>query len=135
MPAAQHRDWRLGWSEQADVLACRRGARHRPGMVLGGAAIGYLYVTLLNKGSDIGKWIISTLDFFKSFFVKQAKMTVSSNKKSRTSKSSRKTTVSNKKPSSVNQDEIDAILDKISQSGYESLSTEEKQKLFNASKK
>ena len=34
-----------------------------------------------------------------------------------------------------NQAEIDTILDKISQSGYESLSKEEKQKLFNASKK
>ena len=33
------------------------------------------------------------------------------------------------------QAEIDAILDKISQSGYKSLSKEEKQKLFNASKK
>jgi len=36
---------------------------------------------------------------------------------------------------STRQEEIDAILDKISQSGYESLSKEEKQKLFNASKK
>jgi hypothetical protein len=34
----------------------------------------------------------------------------------------------------ADQKEIDAILDKISQSGYESLSKEEKQKLFNASK-
>ena len=33
------------------------------------------------------------------------------------------------------QDEIDAILDRISQKGYESLTKEEKQKLFNASKK
>ena len=32
-----------------------------------------------------------------------------------------------------NQDEIDAILDKISKSGYESLTREEKQKLYKAS--
>jgi hypothetical protein len=35
----------------------------------------------------------------------------------------------------VEQEEIDRILDKISERGYESLSKEEKQKLFNASKK
>ena len=34
----------------------------------------------------------------------------------------------------LSQEEIDAILDKISERGYESLSKEEKQKLFNASK-
>jgi hypothetical protein len=33
-----------------------------------------------------------------------------------------------------NQDEIDAILDKIRKSGYDSLSKEEKQKLFEASR-
>jgi hypothetical protein len=38
----------------------------------------------------------------------------------------------NGKPS---QQEIDLILDKISRSGYESLSKEEKQKLFRASQK
>ena len=32
-------------------------------------------------------------------------------------------------------DEVDEILDKISRSGYESLSKEEKQKLFKASQK
>ena len=33
-----------------------------------------------------------------------------------------------------NQEEIDAILDKIRKSGYDSLTKEEKQKLFEASK-
>ena len=33
-----------------------------------------------------------------------------------------------------NQDEIDAILDKIRKSGYDSLTKEEKQKLFEASR-
>jgi len=35
--------------------------------------------------------------------------------------------------SAAGQDEIDLILDKISHSGYESLSKDEKQKLFRAS--
>ena len=34
-----------------------------------------------------------------------------------------------------NQEEIDAILDKIRKSGYDSLTKEEKQKLFDQSKK
>ena len=38
-------------------------------------------------------------------------------------------------PNKASQDEIDTILDKISDRGYESLSKEEKEKLFNASKK
>jgi hypothetical protein len=33
------------------------------------------------------------------------------------------------------QEQLDAILDKIKQHGYENLSTEEKEFLFNASKK
>jgi hypothetical protein len=44
-----------------------------------------------------------------------------------------------KKPSAptskASQAEIDIILDKISDRGYESLTKEEKEKLFNASKK
>ena len=39
------------------------------------------------------------------------------------------------KKSKTSQEEIDTILDKISAGGYESLTKEEKEKLFNASKK
>jgi membrane associated rhomboid family serine protease len=42
---------------------------------------------------------------------------------------------SDKRPESVTQEEIDRILDKISQSGYQNLNDEEKRKLFEASKK
>ena len=101
---------------------------------LGGAAIGYLYVVQLQKGNDIGAWVIQFINFVKSFFQPQPKIKVSHKKPrkaatSRAQKSTRKSSVS-----STSQDEIDAILDKISQSGYESLSKEEKQKLFDASK-
>ena len=47
-------------------------------------------------------------------------------------KSSSPTTKTN---SDISQKEIDLILDKISESGYESLSKEEKRKLFSASQK
>jgi len=98
---------------------------------LGGAALGFLFIRQLQKGNDLGRFVIRSLKFFKSFFVRQPKIKVSYNKKaSNTSHKSQP-----KKTVKVEQDEIDHILDKISQSGYDSLSSEEKQKLFNASKK
>lgn len=102
---------------------------------LGGAAMGYLYIRQFQKGNDLGGFIMSFLGFVKSFFVKQSKIKVSYSRNSsgRTRKSSRSSagTAGSGKP---DQDEIDAILDKISNSGYESLTKDEKQKLFNASK-
>lgn len=98
---------------------------------LGGALIGYLFVRQLQAGTDIGAWVINIMSFFKSFFVKQPNIKVSHKKRSSDRSRSRASSGSSK----TDQDEIDAILDKISQSGYESLSSEEKQKLFNASKK
>ena len=101
---------------------------------LGGAILGFAYMKQLQKGRDWGSWISATLSFFKSFFVKQPNIKVSY-KKSKTSapKSSRRAETSS--GYNASQDEIDAILDKISEKGYESLTKDEKQKLFNASKK
>lgn len=98
---------------------------------LGGALIGFVYIKQLQSGNDIGKWIIGIMDFFKSFFTKQSKIKVT-HKSNRASSSRGQTSSSASQPE---QAEIDTILDKISQSGYESLSKAEKQKLFNASKK
>jgi response regulator of citrate/malate metabolism len=70
------------------------------------------------------------MEWFKGLFKPSPKIRVThkSTKFTGTKKASSSNTKSD-------QDEIDAILDKISHSGYESLSKEEKQKLFNASKK
>jgi len=92
---------------------------------LGGALIGYIFIKQLQKGNDLGKPITSILKGIKSFFTREAKIKVT-----HTKKSSKKTTRSDS-----DQTEIDAILDKISESGYEKLTKEEKQKLFNASQK
>ncbi len=102
---------------------------------LGGAAIGYFFIKQLQKGNDHGTWIFKVIAFFNSFFVRQPKIkvTYSSGKAKTTAKSGKSERA--KSPSTPDQAEIDAILDKISQSGYESLSKAEKQKLFNASKK
>lgn len=104
---------------------------------LSGALIGYFYIINLQKGNDIGGWIIRLLLFIKSFFVSQPKMKVNyggTSTRSRKSNSAGGTNTS-RGPHKPSQDEIDEILDKISQSGYESLSKDEKEKLFNASKK
>lgn len=93
---------------------------------IGGAALGYFYIKQLQNGRDLGKYVFGVIDFFQGFFKKSTKLKVSHKKKSSSSPA-----VSN----GINQEEIDTILDKISQSGYESLSKEEKQKLFSASQK
>ena len=97
---------------------------------LGGAFIGYLFVRQIQKGNDLGIWIITARDFIKSFFVSKPKIKVSYKRPGVSDRRSGRA-----KTASVAQYEIDAILDKISDSGYDSLTKEEKEKLFNASKK
>jgi membrane associated rhomboid family serine protease len=104
---------------------------------LAGAGIGFLYIKQLQNGNDMGSWVIRSMNFVKSFFIRQPKIKVTHRSEKRDKSRGAKRTV-NIKPSSstttADQAEIDAILDKISQSGYDSLTKEEKQKLFNASK-
>jgi hypothetical protein len=100
---------------------------------LGGALIGFLYIQQLKKGNDFGQPIVSLIQFIKSLFVRKPKIKVSY-KSPRTDKKA-KGQGKSESSKSVQQDEIDVILDKISEGGYESLSKEEKEKLFNASKK
>lgn len=105
---------------------------------LGGAALGFLFIKQLQAGADMGKPVHWFLMFVKSFFVHQPKVHVSY-KRSASEKATMKKKAKVKKTSSfssnVSQEEIDAILDKISQHGYESLSKDEKQKLFSAGEK
>lgn len=96
---------------------------------LGGALIGFLYVKQLQAGVNWGSWITATIDWIKSLFAPKQNVKVTYRKEATAKKTS---TVS--KTSLISQDEIDTILDKISDGGYESLSKEEKEKLFNASK-
>lgn len=107
---------------------------------LGGALMGFVFIKQLQKGNDLGAWILSIMRFVKSLFARQSNIKVSY-KKSRPSEKRRSGTKSSTNtpgttsPTRASQEEIDAILDKISERGYESLTKEEKQKLFNASKK
>tara|TARA_B100000886_G_scaffold309249_1_gene243312 strand:- start:3084 stop:3953 length:870 start_codon:yes stop_codon:yes gene_type:complete len=86
---------------------------------LGGAFIGYIYIRRLQNGVNIGEGIINFINFFSE------KKENKENKKENIQKETDETT----------QDEVDKILDKISESGYSSLTSKEKERLFNASKK
>ena len=100
---------------------------------LGGALMGWLYMSQLKKGSDIGGWVITSVNFIKSLFKPQPKIKVTHRAGNR--RPSKRASKSKPSDSITPQSDIDAILDKISEKGYESLTKEEKQKLFNASKK
>lgn len=103
---------------------------------LGGAFWGFLFVRQMQKGTDLGAWVIQSIDFIKSFFKKPSNIKVTHrSEKAKTVKSRPVKKPTSKKAGEASQEQIDAILDKISQSGYESLTKEEKQQLFNASKK
>lgn len=97
---------------------------------IGGAALGFFYVQRLNKGTDIGipfeRFVDSILKIFKKKSSLKTVYRNTSNKKAQDS--------SAQKDSNF-QKRIDEILDKISASGYESLTKEEKEFLFRAGKK
>ncbi|MDD7886715.1 rhomboid family intramembrane serine protease [Flavivirga sp. 57AJ16] len=98
---------------------------------LGGGILGYFYAKQLLKGQDIGRGFESIMDAtFNMFKAKKGPLkTVHKNK----SKVGGYTKSDFKEFN--NQKKIDVILDKISKSGYDSLTAEEKEFLFRAGKK
>lgn len=93
---------------------------------IGGAIYGAWFGFNLRQGKDISKWFDRILNWFANLFKPKPKLKIYSKKPI---------------PDDVYNDikvekqkKIDRILDKISKSGYESLSKEEKDFLFNASK-
>lgn len=97
---------------------------------LGGAFLGYIYARQLFKGKDIGSGFTklrnSIADLFKPREKKAPLKTVYKKDKAPGSAADY--------DKQVRQRKIDTILDKISKSGYESLSKEEKDFLFKAGK-
>jgi rhomboid family protein len=100
---------------------------------LGGDLLGYFYAVQLQKGTDIGKGFERFIGSISSFFSKAKKSNLKtvykSQKKGFAGHTKQEFGEFNK------QKQIDIILDKISKSGYESLSKEEKAFLFRAGKK
>lgn len=94
---------------------------------LGGAFFGFVYASQLKQGRDL------TVDFVKPYFWLREKWANRTNQ----------IKVVHRKPKSdydynaekaSKQEQVDAILDKIKRSGYDSLSANEKEILFKASK-
>ncbi len=126
--------WQVGlFVVLVDLIQISNGGFNFGGRVahLGGAFLGYMYARQLMQGRDIGAGFSKFLDGLANLFKPKGK------------KASMKTVYKNKasvKQSKVKRDkdsqqrQIDTILDKISKSGYESLSKAEKDFLFKAGK-
>ena len=92
---------------------------------IGGAALGYIYAQQLQNGKDIGSGFECLWKWLVALFTAQPNMKTVHRTPRRNSKRSVQS----------DQEKIDRILDKISTSGYDSLTKEEKELLFNAGKK
>jgi len=96
---------------------------------IGGALYGYLYIVLLKSGTDLSKGISAIIDFFVNLFKP---------KKATPFKKVHKNPQPQQRPAAKTKDltqkQIDDILDKISKSGYDSLTKDEKDFLFKVGK-
>ena len=92
----------------------------------GGALWAFFYINNLKKGKDISSWFNQLTSIVNSIFKKKKIKIVYKKKNPIVKKTSNR--------SQIRQEKVDAILDKIKVSGYESLSKEEKDYLFDASK-
>lgn len=99
---------------------------------LAGAVFGFIFIKLLQNGTDLSAAVSRFIDFFTKLFQKNTASPfkkVHKNYSRPVVKSVSKIVTKDK-----SQQQIDEILDKISQSGYDSLSNEEKEFLFKAGK-
>jgi len=92
---------------------------------IGGALFGYLFVVQMKKGKDFSVGFNNFLFRVQQLFRRKPKIKIV-HKRSLSDEEYNQ----NRK---IRQEEIDAILDKISKSGYESLTKKEKEILFKAS--
>lgn len=99
---------------------------------LAGAFFGFVYIKLLQNGTDLSTIVSKTLDFFANLFKKSPTTPftkVHKNYRKPTEKTTSRIVTKDK-----TQQQIDEILDKIGQSGYDCLTKEEKEFLFKAGK-
>lgn len=94
---------------------------------LGGALFGYCYIILYKRGTDLTKPLLAFSDRISGLFSGKPTMKVVHSRPM--------TDEAYNTQKVANQQQVDAILDKISRSGYESLTKAEKEILFKASKK
>ncbi|MGF7218536.1 membrane associated rhomboid family serine protease [Spirosoma lacussanchae] len=105
---------------------------------LGGALMGFMYVKMLQNGTDLGRPIYWIADGWSNLLKPKPAVKVSYRQRSNANTQASTYAAAGTSSSTLStpdQDEVDTILDKISRSGYESLTREEKQKLFRASQR
>jgi membrane associated rhomboid family serine protease len=114
---------------------------------LGGALFGWIFVRQLRKGKDLSVFVNRLIYSISLLFNPEARKqerkgphVVYKNKDTQKTSARKQQRKKRSKPnhSSDNlshQEQVDTILDKIKEQGYESLTPEEKEFLFNASKK
>ncbi len=110
-----------------DILSIPKGNSGGHIAHIGGAIFGFAYIKQLQAGNDLSKYVNPIMDYLSSLFTKSNEFK-KVYKKKKTDQEFRNQRAKNKK-------KIDAILEKISKSGYESLTKEEKNILFESSKK
>lgn len=104
---------------------------------LGGALFGFVYIKLLQNGTDLARPIFAISDFFHSLFEKKPEMKVTQKRayvySEKDTQKQTKTHQTSPKNQLSKQEQLDEILDKINRSSYDSLSKEEKDFLFKIS--
>lgn len=100
---------------------------------LGGALFGFIYIKALQSGIDLSSGLSTLLDWFANLFSpKKATPFKKVHRNPKTANTAK--TISKIVTKDKTQQQIDEILDKISQSGYDSLTADEKEFLFKAGK-
>ncbi len=112
---------------------------------LGGALMGFLFVWQLRNGRDLSVNVNKILDSISGFFTnlfrrdeRRPKVVYRNPKADKEGKGAKRSVRGNRKSDAVDQshqERLDAILEKIKKTGYDNLTEEEKEFLFNASKK
>lgn len=116
-------------------LVSLAGLKNAGGLIahLGGAFFGYIYARQLLSGKDIGGWFEKWMDAISRYFSPSKKTPFKKVHRNKTTQSqTKRSTVKENKTDY--QKKVDTILDKISKSGYESLTKAEKDFLFKAGK-
>ena len=97
---------------------------------LGGACLGVLFMYRWKNGKDITRPVNRIIDYFATVFKPGTKIKIKHKKNRRP-----ETDMEYRERKNRENNEIDAILDKIKKSGYNALSSDEKKRLFDAGKK
>lgn len=95
---------------------------------IGGALLGYIFAREYSKGKDITRWMSNLIDWLTNLLKSKPSAMKVKYKRNETD-------YEYNRRKDNDMEEIDHILDKIKASGYNSLTSDEKKRLFDAGKK